>query len=149
LPSGRKPGETRGRKAPVITEPMRQQVLMLTAMGATQTTIARGLKISVDGLQRHYRYELDNGISEANSKVAGALFKSAMGGNVTAGIWWEKTRAGKREVSRHEHSGVDGAPITTFDLSGLTPDDRKALAPVLDKLIAAAGGSDDNPGEAQ
>jgi len=48
-------------------------------------------------LRRHFRDELDRGVAEANATISGSLFGAAKGGNVTAQIFWLKTRARWRE----------------------------------------------------
>jgi hypothetical protein len=42
--------------------------------------------------------ELDLGTAKANAQVAGFLFNSARNGNVTAQIFWLKTRVGWKET---------------------------------------------------
>jgi hypothetical protein len=54
--------------------------------------------ISASSLRRHFRRELTLGLPKANATIARALFKAAAQGNVTAQIFWLKTRAGWREV---------------------------------------------------
>ena len=57
-------------------------------------------------LRKHYRDELDLGETKANAQVAGFLFNSARSGNVTAQIFWLKTRARWRETPLElRHSG--------------------------------------------
>lgn len=65
--------------------------------------VAAALGIEEKCLRRHYRDELDVGLAEANTAVAGNLFRIATGdgpGAVTAAIFWLKTRAGWREADR-------------------------------------------------
>jgi hypothetical protein len=38
--------------------------------------------------------------------VAETLFRQAVGGNITAAIWWSKCRMGWRERQEIEHSGT-------------------------------------------
>src|SRR6185503_12562897 len=60
-----------------------------------------------------YRDELDLGTTKANAQVAGFLFNSARNGNVSAQIFWLKTRAGWKETpSEHRHL----AAVGTFDV---------------------------------
>jgi hypothetical protein len=57
-------------------------------------------------LRKHYRDELDMGATKANAQVAGFLFNSAKNGNVSAQIFWLKTRARWRETPVElQHSG--------------------------------------------
>ena len=48
-------------------------------------------------LRKRFRDELDRGVAEANATVSGYLLAAAKGGNVTAQIFWLKTRAHWRE----------------------------------------------------
>jgi hypothetical protein len=69
--------------------------------------------IDAKTLRKHYREELDLGQTKANAQVAGFLFNSARNGNVTAQIFWLKTRAQWKEApAEHRHVGALG----TFDL---------------------------------
>lgn len=80
-------------------------VEMMTAFGIPQEQIARVLTdegLSVDTLQRYFDREIKTGLAKANTKVAMSLFKQAIGGNVTAQIFWLKTRARWQEVVRVE-----------------------------------------------
>jgi hypothetical protein len=60
-------------------------------------------------LRKYYREELDLGEAKANAQVAGFLFNAAKNGNVTAQIFWLKTRAKWREAPLElKHSGSIG-----------------------------------------
>ena len=75
-------------------------------------------------LRKHYRDELDLGETKANAQVAGFLFNAARNGNVTAQIFWLKTRARWRETPLElRHSGVVGRR----DLSELTDEQLMAI----------------------
>jgi hypothetical protein len=53
-------------------------------------------------------------VADANATVSGYLFAAAKDGNVTAQIFWLKTRAHWRERPVPDHSapdGDDGAPV--------------------------------------
>lgn len=86
-----------GRPPHEPTPEARERVRELTGLGATQPFIAARLNISEDTLQRHYRAELDQGVEDLNSQVAGSLFSNAKSGNVAAQIFWLKTRARWKE----------------------------------------------------
>src|SRR4051812_23129227 len=79
------------------TDPQRAIVKVLAACGTPQEAIARVIGIHGETLRIHYRNELDLGAIDANAKVAEALFKLAVGGDVTAAIWWSKCRMGWSE----------------------------------------------------
>lgn len=102
----------RGRPRLEPSEEMRISVETMSAYGVSAEDIARAFRISVDTLQRHFREELDNAAVKANTKVAGFLFENAKAGNVTAQIFWLKTRARWKEVPTvHELSGLNGSPL--------------------------------------
>src|SRR3954465_5045407 len=85
----------------------RRQVEALAAYGIPEPDISRVLKIDPKTLRKHYRDELDLGSTKANAQVAGFLFNSARNGNVTAQIFWLKTRARWKEAPAElKHSGA-------------------------------------------
>jgi hypothetical protein len=127
-----------GRKPLEFTAEQHQHVLHETAFGSTQKQIAGTMGITQNTLRKHFGKELRDGKSWANKAVAKSLFWSAtVGKNVTAAIWWEKTRAGMHEKLAHEHSvavppklGIsfeDGGPgrirATPFDMDHDPPHD--------------------------
>jgi hypothetical protein len=84
---------------------LRREVAACASYGFTHEQIALRLKISADTLVKYYKYELDNGLCDANFKVAGNLFKKAyLDEDLTAIIFWLKTRAKWREKDRDEDS---------------------------------------------
>ena len=81
----------------------------MAAYGIPETDIARVVGIDPKTLRKHYRDELDLGETKANAQVAGFLFNAARNGNVTAQIFWLKTRARWRETPVElKHSGSIG-----------------------------------------
>ena len=81
----------------------------MAAYGIPEIDIARVVGIDPKTLRKHYRDELDLGETKANAQVAGFLFNSARSGNVTAQIFWLKTRARWRETPTElRHSGSIG-----------------------------------------
>lgn len=79
------------------TDANRKTVDMMIAVGIPQEDVAAVIGIDAKTLRKHYREELDTAASKANTKVAGQLFKNAMGGDTTAAIWWTKARMGWAE----------------------------------------------------
>ncbi|MGE3990874.1 hypothetical protein [Pseudorhodoplanes sp.] len=97
----------------------RRQVEAMAAYGIPADDIARVVGIDAKTLRKHYREELDLGSVKANAQVAGFLFNSARNGNVTAQIFWLKTRARWKETpSEHLHQ----AAIAHCDVRELTTD---------------------------
>jgi hypothetical protein len=98
-----------GRRAHKPDPAQRRQVEAMAAYGIPETDIARVLFVDPKTLRKHYREELDLGETKANAQVAGYLFNSAKNGNVTAQIFWLKTRAKWRETPLElKHSGSIG-----------------------------------------
>jgi hypothetical protein len=87
-----------GRRAHQPDPSQCRQVEGLAAYGIPEADIAEMLQIDPKTLRKHYRQELDFGSVKANAQVAGFLFNSAKNGNVTAQIFWLKTRARWKEV---------------------------------------------------
>jgi hypothetical protein len=95
----------------------RRQVEAMAAYGIPADDISRVVGVDPKTLRKYYRDELDLGETKANAQVAGFLFNSAKSGNVTAQIFWLKTRARWRETPVElKHSGS----VVTRDLSELS-----------------------------
>jgi len=98
-----------GRRAHQPDPSQRKQVEAMAAYGIPAADISRVIGIDPKTLRKCYRDELDLGETKANAQVAGFLFTAAKGGNVTAQIFWLKTRAKWREVpTEFRHSGSIG-----------------------------------------
>ena len=95
-----------GRRAHRADPLQRRQVEAMAAYGIPEPDISRVIGVDPKTLRKHYRDELDLGTTKANAQVAGFLFNSAKNGNVTAQIFWLKTRAQWRETPVElKHSG--------------------------------------------
>src|SRR5213592_962305 len=106
-----------GRRAHKPDPVQRRQVEAMAAYGIPELNIAAVLGIDPKTLRKHYREELDLGETKANAQVAGFLFNSARSGNVTAQIFFLKTRGRWREAPMElRHSGS----IARRDVSELT-----------------------------
>ena len=98
------------------TDEQRKQVETLSGFGIPQVDIAREIGIHDETLRKHYRHELDSGVTKANSRVAQGLYKRAIEGSDTAAIFWLKTRAGWKETTVTEHSGKIGIEKITRNI---------------------------------
>jgi hypothetical protein len=109
-----------GRRAHRPDPAQRRQVEALAAYGIPEADISGVVGIDPKTLRKHYRDELDLGETKANAQVAGFLFNAAKNGNVTAQIFWLKTRAKWRETPLElKHSGS----IARKDLSEVTDEE--------------------------
>jgi hypothetical protein len=81
------------RKAFIVNEAIREKVRHLAGIGVRQDDIAKIIGCAPKTLRKRCRQDLDCGVAEANALVSGYLFANAKGGNVTAQIFWLKTRA--------------------------------------------------------
>jgi hypothetical protein len=121
------------RKAFAVTEAVREKVRHLAGIGVRQDDIARIIGCAPKTLRKRCREDLDGGVAEANALVSGYLFAAAKGGNVTAQIFWLKTRAHWREraVPEHPVAGSDteaSAPVVLLlPDNGRDPDLTQAL----------------------
>jgi hypothetical protein len=98
------------------------------AVGVPHHDIALLIGVSIKTLLKYYRTEMDIGKARANATVAKGLFSSATKGNLGAQIFWMKSQAGWREVQSIEHTGKDGGPIETKNVSDLTDDELLRIA---------------------
>jgi hypothetical protein len=119
-----------GRRAHQPDPSQRRQVEAMAAYGIPETDISRVVGIDPKTLRKCYREELDLGAPKANAQVAGFLFNAARNGNVTAQIFWLKTRARWKEPpAEQKHSGSLG----TYDLTKLSDADLARF----ESLVAA------------
>lgn len=82
-----------GRRPYQPTDRVRLLVRQHAVVGTPQAVIARLVGIGVSALVKYYRPELEDSVAECNAAIAGALYAKAIEGDVTAMIFWLKTRA--------------------------------------------------------
>lgn len=111
----------RGRPPFQPTDEQRRQVEAMVGYGMPEGQIAllilnpqTNRPIDEKTLRRHFRSEIDRGQVKANAAVAQSLFRLATGGNVTAAIFWAKTRMGWKETTVLEHD-VTGRLAESLD----------------------------------
>ena len=121
-----------GRRRHTPDPSQRRQVEAMAAYGIPEADIARVVGIDPKTLRKHYRDELDLGEVKANAQVAGFLFNSAKNGNVSAQIFWLKTRARWKEpASEHKHVA---AVANLGTLPDIPPEDLPHLEEILSQL---------------
>jgi hypothetical protein len=107
----------------------------LAGVGVRQDDIAKIIGCAPKTLRKQCRDDLDRGVAEANATVSGYLFAAAKAGNVTAQIFWLKTRAHWREGTAADAQAADAqAPRADADA------DADADSPVL--LVLPDNGRD-------
>lgn len=134
-----------GRRAHKPDAAQRRQVEAMAAYGIPETDISRVVGVDAKTLRKHYRDELDLGETKANAQVAGFLFNSARTGNVTAQIFWLKTRARWRETPTElRHSGSIGrkelCEYSDEELMAIIREGAAELGLTTMKTIAPEGG---------
>ena len=93
----------RGRPAFKPTDEQREQVKAMSSHGVPHRQQAPLIGCSSPKtLRKHFRDELNTGKIQANAKVAGALYQSALEGNVKAQSFWLKTVGGWQETGKVE-----------------------------------------------
>jgi hypothetical protein len=114
---------------------VRRQVEAMAAYGIPEINIAAVVGVDPKTLRKHYRDELDFGETKANAQVAGYLFNAAKNGNVTAQIFWLKTRAKWRETPLElKHSGS----IARKDLSEISDEELLSMIYTLGTEVGLA-----------
>ena len=111
----------------IPTDEHRKIVKDMATAGLTMSMISLMVRwphndrpVSCKTLMRHFEHELYEGTMGANVAVGGALFKNAMAGNVSAQIFWAKTRMGWRETAqRVELTGKDGEKLDSMPAHGV------------------------------
>lgn len=121
------------RKRFDITPEMRRQVKQLAALGMPEEAIAAKIGCTLSALLSRFRHELEQGPLEANAIVRGSLFAQAMAGNISAIIFFLKTRgwvAATRKRRRDRASAEDRpAFIQILVPVGRTMEDGYQLIP--------------------
>jgi hypothetical protein len=113
------------RKAFVVNEALREKVRHLAGIGVRQDDIAKIIGCAPKTLRKGCREDLDCGVAEANALVAGYLFAKAKAGDVTAQIFWLKTRARWRERAIPEHPAADRDTEASSPIVLLLPDNGR------------------------
>ena len=104
---------------------MREKVRHLAGVGVRQDDIARIIGCAPKTLRKRFRDELDRGVAEANATVSGYLFAAAKAGNVTAQIFWLKTRAHWRERGRRTTRFRAATPRPNSQVVLVLPDNSR------------------------
>ena len=90
-----------------------------------QDDIARLLDCAPKTLRKRFRDELDRGVAEANAIVSGSLVSAAKAGNITAMIFWLKTRARWRERPAADGAAANAEAGPSSEVVLVLPDDSR------------------------
>jgi hypothetical protein len=126
------------------TPDQRRTVKTMAGFGIPQEDIAGFLGVDAKTLRKHFRDELDRGVTEANAKVAQSLFHMAtQGKNVAAAIFWMKARAGWREKIEIRPESAPIESLTDAELEAIArqglPRLRSVSSRRTDRLDTEAG----------
>jgi len=136
--------ENAGRKAFTPTKNEQKQVEIMSGHGVPHEQIAISIRdgICADTLVKYFSKELTVGKARANAQVGKTLFQKALGGDVTAMIWWTKTQMRWTDTRRLEHTSPDDslASRSALDVSKLSD-------ATLREIIAAKRGRDSSAPE--
>jgi hypothetical protein len=113
------------RRAFVVNDAMREKVRYLAGVGVCQDDIAKMINCAPKTLRKRFRSELDRGVAEANATMSGYLFAAAKAGNVTAQIFWLKTRAHWRERTTPDDPVLEGNAETNSKVVLVLPDNSR------------------------
>ncbi len=109
------PQHARGGVMFTPTEEQRLMVKVMSGFGIPQPDIASQIGIDAKTLRKHFRGELDRGMTETNMRVAQSLFSMATtGGSVAAAIFWMKARAGWREKHPEEPAEEEKTTVVIY-----------------------------------
>lgn len=117
----------------------------LLAKVTSQTHAAATLHISESTIIRHYGKEWQEGQAEAVATVGGKLLQKALGGNLTAQIFYLRTKGKGAYSTRVEITGRDGGPVehdysSAFDRM---TDDQRAAYEAMCRDIEGLGPEDE------
>lgn len=123
-----------GRRAHKPTDQNRKTVKLLALAGTDRDVISKVIGVSKATLYKYYEEEINEATFFANANVANMLYKQCMKGNVTALIFWCKTRLRWRETERlGDGVGEEGIPPLHFydapDVDLDTPQELEDYAP--------------------
>src|SRR5215471_8754424 len=124
------------RKAFVVTDATRDKVRYLAGVGVPQDDIAKIIGCTAKTLRKRFRDELDRGVAEANATISGFLFAAAKAGNITAMIFWLKTRAHWREQATAKDPTSNADAGSNSDVVLVLPDNSRD--PELTQLLQEA-----------
>jgi hypothetical protein len=116
----------------LLTEDHLRQIEVVAGYGLTEAAIAHVLGLDPRTFRRRKRDEaavlsaLEKGKAKAEHQVGQALFTKATSGDLGAIVWWEKTRAGRRDTTHHQHTGGEPGDAGIKTAGDFAQRDREA-----------------------
>lgn len=109
----------------IPTDELRAKVRERTAAGIGQESISKALRIDKKTLRLYYRAELDDAHDDAVQEMARSLYDmGTKDKNVTAAIFWLKTRARWSEARPDPVDAEDKGTLVINIVGGLPKRDR-------------------------
>lgn len=107
-----------GRPPFIPTDEERKLVENLSGAGVPVKSIATLVRDGIDDktLMKHFRRELDLGKARANATIGKTLFNQAVGGNISAAIFWAKSQMGWSEKQIIDHTSSDASLISSMSV---------------------------------
>ncbi len=104
-----------GRPPKIPTASQIRQVEEMAARGLTQEDMSAVLGVSVPTFRKYvprfFAAAIAKGKAVGKNTVGAALMRQIKRGNVTAIIWYEKSRCGYTEKTHTVHTDADGNPL--------------------------------------
>ena len=107
-----------GRPKKTLSDADAEQIETMAGYGLSEAQIAHCLGMSPMTFRRNKRVveavsgAIERGKAKAQRTIGKRLFEKAEAGDLGSIVWWEKTRADRRETVKQEITGADGAPFT-------------------------------------
>lgn len=102
-----------GRPSFEPTDAHRHTVTVWRGIGVDPPDIARQIGCSENTLYKHFREEMEHGLTTLRTKMGSKIVSLGLDGNVQALVFYLKNHGGPgwEDKQRHQHSGPDGKPI--------------------------------------
>lgn len=123
------PKKTRGRAPFKPTDTDKSLVTTLAGCGIPHKHICALVRDGIDlkTLYKYFARELELGKAKANAKVGQVLYQKAIGGDLSAAIFWAKTQMQWSERVQVEHGGLE--------------DENGALTPIRIEIVKTKKGN--------